>query len=98
MNDLYRSHDYFAYGRQILDDLEDFKKDYENMQFNIYNNRYFIKYGNKSSPILDESLFLDLLVEAKKYFNSALELVSYKFDYWSNYIYFYLKICKKYIN
>lgn len=97
LEDLFSSHDYFAYGRQILDDLEDFKKDYENRQFNIYINRYFIKYGKGNTPTFDETLFLELLIEAKKYFNCAVESLSYDFVYWTNYIDFYLKICEKYI-
>lgn len=98
MEDLYRSHDFFAYGRQILDDLEDFKRDYENRQFNIYINRYFKKYGKEAIPHADEDLFLDLLIEAKNNFNCAVKTLSYNFSYWVNYINFYLKICEKHIN
>lgn len=96
--DLCISHDYFAYGRQILDDIEDFHVDYENKQFNIYTNRYFLKYGVQPFPKFEISLFLELLLESKKYFTEALNILSKKSTYWSRYIDFYLKICNKYLN
>lgn len=91
------SHDYFAYGRQILDDIEDFNIDYKNKQFNIYTNRYFLKYGIQNTPKFENSLFLELLLEAKQYFTDALDILSKKPTYWSRYVNFYLEICKKYL-
>lgn len=98
LEELYASHDYFAYGRQILDDLEDFQKDYKNKQFNIYVNRFLIKYSDETLPTYDQALFRELLLESKKAFENSLNSLSLEFTYWKNYINFYLTICEKYIN
>lgn len=98
LEELYVSHDYFAYGRQILDDLEDFQKDYKNKQFNIYVNRFLIKYSDETLPTYDQALFRELLLEAKQAFENSLKSLSLEFTYWKNYINFYLTICEKYIN
>ena len=98
LEELYASHDYFAYGRQILDDLEDFQKDYKNKQFNIYVNRFLIKYSDETLPTYDQALFRELLLESKQAFENSLNSLSHEFTYWKNYINFYLTICEKYIN
>ena len=98
LEELYASHDYFAYGRQILDDLEDFQKDYKNKQFNIYVNRFLMKYSDEALPTYDQALFRELLLESKKAFENSLNSLSLEFAYWRNYINFYLTICEKYIN
>lgn len=98
INNLCISHDYFAYGRQILDDLEDFNEDYKNKQFNIYTNRYFTKYKNKDLLEFDSTIFQDLLSEANEYFEKSLNYSSNKFPYWENYIRFYAEICERYLN
>ncbi|KEQ40332.1 hypothetical protein SK642_0564 [Streptococcus mitis] len=98
LEELYASHDYFAYGRQILDDLEDFQQDYKNKQFNIYVNRFLMKYSDKTLPTYDQALFRELLLESKQAFENSLNSLSLEFTYWKNYINFYLTICEKYIN
>lgn len=98
LEELYASHDYFAYGRQILDDLEDFQQDYKNKQFNIYVNRFLIKYSDETLPTYDQALFRELLLESKQAFENSLNSLSLEFTYWKNYINFYLTICEKYIN
>ncbi|MBU0278614.1 hypothetical protein [Gemella sp. zg-1178] len=97
INELYESHDKFAYGRQILDDLEDFIDDYKAKQFNIYVNRYYIEYGEETIPKYDKKLFLNLILEAKKYFIEAKEILSQECIYWQKYIHFYIKNCDRYI-
>ena len=98
LEELYASHDYFAYGRQILDDLEDFQQDYKNKQFNIYVNRFLMKYSDETLPTYDQALFRELLLESKQAFENSLNSLSLEFTYWKNYINFYLTICEKYIN
>ena len=98
LEELYASHDYFAYGRQILDDLEDFQQDYKNKQFNIYVNRFLMKYSDETLPTYDQALFRELLLEPKQAFENSLNSLSLEFTYWKNYINFYLTICEKYIN
>lgn len=98
LEELYASHDYFAHGRQILDDLEDFQKDYKNKQFNIYVNRFLMKYSDETLPTYDQALFRELLLESKQAFENSLNSLSLEFIYWKNYINFYLTICEKYIN
>ena len=98
LEELYASHDYFAYGRQILDDLEDFQQDYKNKQFNIYVNRFLMKYSDEALPTYDQALFRELLLESKQAFENSLNSLSLEFTYWKNYINFYLTICEKYIN
>lgn len=98
LEELYASHDYFAYGRQILDDFEDFQQDYKNKQFNIYVNRFLMKYSDETLPTYDQALFRELLLESKQAFENSLNSLSLEFTYWKNYINFYLTICEKYIN
>lgn len=98
LEELYASHDCFAYGRQILDDLEDFQQDYKNKQFNIYVNRFLMKYSDETLPTYDQALFRELLLESKQAFENSLNSLSLEFTYWKNYINFYLTICEKYIN
>ena len=98
LEELYASHDYFAYGRQILDDLEDFQQDYKNKQFNTYVNRFLMKYSDETLPTYDQALFRELLLESKQAFENSLNSLSLEFTYWKNYINFYLTICEKYIN
>ena len=98
LEELYASHDYFAYGRQILDDLEDFQQDYKNKQFNIYVNRFLMKYSDETLPTYDQALSRALLLESKQAFENSLNSLSLEFTYWKNYINFYLTICEKYIN
>ncbi len=98
LEELYASHDYFAYGRQILDDLEDFQQDYKNKQFNIYVNRFLMRYSDETLPTYDQALFRELLLESKQAFENSLNSLSLEFTYWKNYINFYLTICEKYIN
>lgn len=91
------SHNYFSYGRQILDDIEDFSVDFDNNHFNIYTNRYFFETNSFERPLFKNSIFIDLLLESKKYFYMALDVLSIDFKLWRNYINFYISICDRYL-
>ncbi|MHC5279467.1 hypothetical protein ACYRFT_04230 [Listeria kieliensis] len=92
------SHDYFAVGRQILDDLDDFDEDYQNNSFNIYRSFFMAHYGAERRQVASKELKYDLLELAKEYFKKALvETQKYSNTGWNRYILFYLKEAEKLI-
>lgn len=95
MNTLFISHDYFAYGRQILDDLEDYIDDDNNCQFNIYNNHFWAHYGIEVPIRADRTIFLNLLELSKGYFEAAKKILPSSSSAWYRYIDFYEKIAEE---
>ncbi|MGM9886859.1 MAG: hypothetical protein ACI31W_06410 [Lactococcus sp.] len=98
MNDLLKSHDLFAYGRQILDDMEDFQEDFLNGQFNIYNCEFLKEFPESSSPNLSDDIQILLLSKAKEAFEKSIIKISNNSKSktgWERYIEFYLTITKR---
>ncbi len=88
---LKESHDYFAVGRQILDDLDDYMDDYSHNSYNIYTNYYYKK--NNLSKNLTESKPLqeELTTLSIEYLKKSLNMVKdYTESGWYRYISFYL--------
>lgn len=90
IQELLLTHDYFAVGRQILDDIDDYLEDYENDSFNIYTNYFIIKHGDNSILYEDHNLKMELLDLSIMYLDKAMDLMEgYSDTGWFNYIKFY---------
>jgi len=72
LNTLYYSHDCYALGRQLLDEIEDYRDDYEIDKFNIYAYRLIKKYGKLENENLIKT---ELICIAKTEFNKAIAAI-----------------------
>lgn len=69
---LYYSHDCYAIGRQILDEIDDYKEDYAINKFNIYAYKLLKEYGEIKE---ENAIKMGLISEAEKYFYEAIASV-----------------------
>jgi|GEM_PF-2241930 len=89
------SHDFFAIGRQFLDDLVDMDQDIENKEFNIYNYMYCDKlnriYNETVNIEQDQCLIRQMIIMSNKFFNKAYYLIKESNCKWKNYVYSYIQ-------
>lgn len=63
------SHDYFAYGRQLVDEIQDYEEDYKKQKFNVYANLLLSEYGELCS---ENMIRANLIKKAVNLYDQAL--------------------------
>ncbi len=72
LEELYYSHDCYAIGRQILDEIEDVREDYNIGKFNIYAYKLIKQYGK---VIDEENVKKELINTAYNYYAEAIRVI-----------------------
>ncbi|CDO04776.1 hypothetical protein BN988_03343 [Oceanobacillus picturae] len=91
------SHDYFAIGRQYLDDLLDYEEDFNEGGFNIYSYHFYQKHPTESQLEEDDEVVTYMISEAEKHLKNAVDaLDNLPVTGWKRYLESYAKRISSY--
>ncbi|WP_404456735.1 hypothetical protein [Oceanobacillus kapialis] len=91
------SHDFFAIGRQYLDDLLDYEEDFNEGGFNIYSYHFYQKHPTESLLEEDDEVVAYMISEAEKYLkNAVVTLDDLPVTGWKRYLESYAKRISSY--